>query len=74
MTALVDKMKNRSSGSERLYGFTQQIRGGDLDNNHEMVNAGLENTRFELTNILRWEDDGGQSFIPLKQTVGQIQD
>jgi hypothetical protein len=60
MTALVDKMNNRSSGGETHYGFTQQIRAGDSDDTHELVIARLEPTQVDLTNILRWEDDGGQ--------------
>jgi hypothetical protein len=37
-------MKNRSSGGEIDYGFTQQIRSGDLDDGHELMIAGLRGT------------------------------
>jgi hypothetical protein len=53
-------MKNRSSDREQLYGFTHRIHGEDPDNVVELVRAELERIEFELTNNLRWEDDGGQ--------------
>jgi hypothetical protein len=67
MTALVDKMKISSSGGEMYYGFTQQIHGGVPDDGHELMIARLETTGSELTNILRWEDDGGQMVVLNRQ-------
>ena len=53
-------MKNKSSDDEMPKGFTQLIQGKASDNALELVIAELEGTKFELTNILRWEDDDGQ--------------
>ena len=53
-------MKNKSSDDEMPNGFTQLIQGKASDNVLELVITELEGTKFELTNILRWEDDGGQ--------------
>lgn len=39
---------------------TQQIYGKDSDNMPELIKPQLERTETELTNILRWEDDGGK--------------
>jgi hypothetical protein len=53
-------MKNKSSDDEMLNGFTQRIHARNSYNLHELVIAGLYGSKFELTNILCWEDDGGQ--------------
>ena len=53
-------MKNKSFDDEMPNGFTQLIQGKASDNALELVITELEGTKFELTNILRWEDDGGQ--------------
>jgi hypothetical protein len=53
-------MKNKSSDDEMPYGFTQRIHGKDPDKVLELVIADLEGTKFDLRNILRWEEDGGQ--------------
>ena len=42
------------------YRFTQRIHGRDPDNGVELARAELERIEIELTNSLRWEDDGGK--------------
>jgi hypothetical protein len=52
----------------RLY--RQRLQKENTNKVPELVSPQLEITDFELENILRWEDDGGQINEVAKSTVG----
>ena len=64
-------MINKSSDHKMPYSFTQRIHDRAPDNVVELVRAELERIEFELTNNLRWEDDGGM-IIETAKAVSQL--
>jgi len=48
-----------------------QIHDMDSDNIPEFVKPKLEKTKINLTNILRWEDDGGKTIEINRSTLVQ---
>jgi hypothetical protein len=61
MTALVDSNEEQITQSCMAWPGGQGIRGREPNNAVKLVEREAERTDAEHTNILRWEEDGGQA-------------
>lgn len=53
-------MKNNATRIKLPYFLTHRIHGKDSNHGRDLAVPKLKKTEFDLKNILRWEDDGGQ--------------